>query len=73
MNKKFVNRQNVYRFYRPTYEPQKSKENKQKNAKMRFYLFWQGHLCNSRTDFIRDLLSFGKDVKFFLESKIKNA
>lgn len=33
MNKKFVNRQNVYRFYRPTYEPQKTKENKQKNRK----------------------------------------
>ena len=33
MNKKFVNRQNVYRFYRPTYEPQKNKENKQKNRK----------------------------------------
>ena len=23
---------------------------------------WQGHLCNSRVDFIRDLLSFGKMV-----------
>lgn len=51
----------------------KAKKTNKKTAKMRFYLFWQGQLCNSRTDFIRDLLSFGKDVKFFLESKIKNA
>lgn len=26
---------------------------------------WQGHLRNSRTDFIRDLLVCGKDVKVF--------
>ena len=29
--------------------------------------FWQGHLCNSRIDFICELLQFGKDVKVFLE------
>ena len=29
--------------------------------------FWQGHLCNSRTEFMRDLLLFGKDVKVFLQ------
>ena len=28
--------------------------------------FWQGHLCNSRTNEIHDLLCFGKDVKAFL-------
>lgn len=27
--------------------------------------FWQGHLCNSRTNDIRELLLFGKDVKEF--------
>lgn len=37
-----------------------------KTAKMRFYLFWQGHLCNSRTDEIKDLLQFGKEIKLFL-------
>ncbi len=30
------------------------------------FLSWQGHLCYSRVDFIRDLLRFGKDVKVFL-------
>ena len=29
---------------------------------------WQGHLCNLRTDFIRDLLLFGKEMKIFLQN-----
>jgi len=29
--------------------------------------FWQGHLCNSRTDFIHNLLQFGKEIKTFLQ------
>ena len=29
--------------------------------------FWQGHLCNSRADFIRDVLQFGKEIKIFFE------
>ena len=33
---------------------------------MRFNYFLQGHLCNSRTRFIHDLLWFGKEVKVFL-------
>jgi len=28
--------------------------------------FWQPHLCNSRTDFLHDLLLFGKEIKVFL-------
>jgi len=32
-------------------------------------LFWQGHLCNSRTDGIKELLRFGKDIKVFLQSR----
>ena len=28
---------------------------------------WQDILCNSRTDEIKDLLQFGKDIKVFLE------
>ena len=53
-------------FYHPIYELVKLLENKEKTAKLRFYLFWQGHLCNSRTDFLHELLLFGKDVKVFL-------
>jgi hypothetical protein len=34
----------------------KAKKINKKTAKLRFYLFWQGHLCDSRVDFIRDLL-----------------
>lgn len=30
-------------------------------------LFWQGHLCNLRDDEMCNLLSFGKDVKVFLD------
>ena len=37
----------------------------QKTAKMRFYQSWQGHLSNSRTNDMHDLLVFGKNVKFF--------
>ena len=29
--------------------------------------FWQGHLCNSRTDFLYELLLFGKDIKVFIK------
>ena len=32
------------------------------------FLFWQGHLCNSRTDDMLDLLGFGKEVKTFLQN-----
>ena len=39
-----------------------------KTAKLRFYLFWQGHLCNSRVDFVHKILLFGKDVKTFLQN-----
>ena len=41
--------------------------NKEKTAKMRFYQSWQGQQCNSRVDFIRNLLSFGKGVKMLLQ------
>ena len=30
--------------------------------------FWQGHLCNSRTDEIHNLLQFGKEIKLFLQN-----
>jgi hypothetical protein len=40
---------------------------KNKNHPKGGFYFWQGHLCNPRTDFIRDLLSFGKEIKVFLE------
>jgi len=33
--------------------------------------FWQGHLCNSRTNTIQDLLLFGKDVKVFLKLSLQ--
>ena len=42
-------------------------ENNKKTAKLRFYLFWQGHLCNSRADLIHEILLFGKDIKVFLQ------
>jgi hypothetical protein len=29
--------------------------------------FWQGHLCNSRADFLYELLKFGKEIKTFLQ------
>ena len=29
--------------------------------------FWQGQLCNLRANEMRDLLSFGKDIKTFLQ------
>ena len=35
-------------------------------------LFWQGHLCNSRANEIRDLLRFGKEVNVFLMYLLKN-
>jgi len=41
----------------------KTKKNRAQNP---ICLFWQGHLCNSRTDFIHELLLFGKDIKTFL-------
>ena len=66
LQKEFVNVQNGLCFYHPIYEHMKALGNKEKTAETRFYLFWQGHLCNSRSDFIRELLLFGKDVKFFL-------
>ena len=31
---------------------------------------WQGPLCNSRVDFLHELLKFGKDVKVFLQLAI---
>ena len=34
--------------------------------------FWQGHLCNSRTDEIKDLLQFGKEIKLFLNKYENN-
>ena len=39
-----------------------------KTTKMVVVLFWQGHLCNSQTNEIRDLLSFGKEIKTFLQN-----
>ena len=36
-------------------------------CEMVVFLFWQGHLCNSRDDTIYDLLLFGKDVKMLLQ------
>ena len=45
----------------------KAKKTNKKTAEMRFCLFWQGQLCNSRIDFMRNLLLFGKDVKAFLQ------
>ena len=66
MNKKFVNRQNVYRFYRLTYELVEMLENKQKTDHKGRFEFWQGHLCNLRVDEIKDLLQFGKEIKIFL-------
>ena len=31
------------------------------------FLFWQGQLCNSRVDFMRNLLQFGREIKIFLK------
>ena len=46
----------------------KYRNSNKKTAKMRFYQSWQGHLCNSRTDEICDLLLFGKEIKAFLKN-----
>jgi len=43
-------------------------ENKGKTDQTVGLNFWQGHLCNSRDDFMRDLLQFGKDIKVFLKN-----
>ncbi len=49
---------------------QKYWKTNQKNTHSGIFNFWQGHLCNSRFDFIRDLSSFGKNVKIFLQLAI---
>ena len=38
-----------------------------KNTQTGVLDFWQDILCNSRTEFIHDLLQFGKEIKSFLE------
>jgi len=40
----------------------------QKNTQTGVFDFWQGHLCNSRTDLIHELLQFGKEIKMFLQT-----
>ena len=55
------------RFQHLTYELVKILENKEKTAKMRFYQSWQGHLSNSRTDTMCELLQFGKEIKMFIK------
>ena len=39
----------------------------QKNTQTGVFDFWQGHLCDSRADFIHELLRFGKEVNVFLK------
>ena len=41
--------------------------NKNQNHPKGGFDFWQGHLCNSRTNEIKELLQFGKEVKAFLD------
>ena len=43
-----------------------------KNTQTDVFDFWQGHLSNSRDDFIRELLLFGKNVKHFLSLQLSN-
>ena len=43
-----------------------------KNTQTGVFDSWQGHLCNSRIDFMRELLLFGKDIKVFLMYLLKN-
>ena len=38
-----------------------------KTPKRTVIQIWQGHLCNSRAEFMRDLLLFGKEIKTFLQ------
>ncbi len=45
----------------------KAKKTNKKTAKMRFYLFWQDILCNSRANEMHDLLRFGKETELFLQ------
>ena len=35
------------------------------------FLFWRGRLCNSRTDEIKELVCFGKEIKLFLDGFLK--
>ena len=39
-----------------------------KNTQTGVFDFWQGHLCNSRADFIHEILLFGKEVKNFVKN-----
>ena len=41
------------------------RETNKKHRFVRCFDFWQDTLCNSRTDEIKELLLFGKDVKVF--------
>ena len=41
-----------------------------KNDPKVVYYFWQGVSCNSRTEFVHDLLQFGKDVKVFIDKQL---
>lgn len=53
-------------FFRPTYGLLEGLKIKQKNPpKWTENQIWQGQLCNSQDDTIKDLLLFGKDVKAF--------
>lgn len=35
------------------------------------FLFWQGYLSNSQTDFLYEILLFGKDVKMFVDTYLQ--
>lgn len=43
---------------------------KNKNHPKGGFDFWHGVSCNSRVDFIHDLLSFGKDVKKYFQNRV---
>ena len=36
--------------------------------KVAFLNFWRDILCNLRTEFMRDLLLFGKEIKIFMQT-----
>ena len=60
MNKKFVNRQNVYRFYRPTYEPHKNKENKQKNRKNAVLFILAAQVKTNANTIIQEIINIAE-------------
>jgi hypothetical protein len=56
-------------YFQPTnYEHSETIKKTRQNGE--FFQFWQGHLCDSRTNEICDLLQFGKEIKQFLDKYV---